>query len=207
MTRRNPRLGARCALFVVTVSLFLSSCAASTAAPDPDPTHPSVPNTPAFTGPWAAEFADAWTDATTEFEREAIADGVVSEQEHAETVDRMTQCMADAGIEYIDKSSGSEYTFPPSMTSAEANEVTTECEKTSGDWTVNSLYSMVSHNPENIDDSILMAECLIRVGVVPPGYTAADWDAEMENPTALSAPGGPPEVWECNDDPLDLFDE
>lgn len=66
---------------------------------------------------------------------------------------------------------------------------------------------MVSHSPENIDGSVLMAERLITGGVVSPGCTAADWAAEMANPTALSAPGGPPEVRECDDDPLDLFDD
>jgi hypothetical protein len=164
---------------------------------------------PTFAGPWAAEFADNWAHATTDFERDVLADGVISELEYAEMTERLDRCLGDAGVQFggFADNGGYEFSFPESTGAEKANEITEECEKTSGEWTVNTLYSMISHNPENIDDSILMAECLIEAGVVSPGYTAADWDAEMENPTALTEPGGPPEVWECNDDPLGLFDD
>ena len=88
--RRWPSL----ALTGAALTVVLAACA----SPPPSPVG-SVPGSgvPEFSGPWASEFAASYDRATDDFTRSVIEDGVVSEAERAEMIDRFTRCVADLG--------------------------------------------------------------------------------------------------------------
>lgn len=158
-------------------------------------------------GPWEAEFEQARADATTDFERDVLADGDITTEEIEEARDRMVQCAADQGVEVT-----WEYVAPNTANynvrggDADAA-VFEECQQTTL-WVLDPLYASITSDPNHEGYSAIFAECFVRHGLVPEGFTADDVDDWFEetavdpetgqraNPTATPDPESD-EVTQC----------
>lgn len=168
-------------VIVATILIGMIPILAGCATPGPNTTReiPSDHRTAAdFTGPWAAEFADAYNTATDDFTREVLADGVVTDAERSEMLARFTSCLNAGGVwltsEY--RFDGSyNFTFDHSMDSDKANSVENDCSRSSGEYLIGALYSSTHRNPDHADIEQLIAECLTKNGVAPDGYSAANY--------------------------------
>ncbi len=192
---------------VVGVVVALGILAGCTAAPAADPPHSG--EVPAFAGPWAAEFADVYTWTTTDFERAALADGVISDQELAEVRNRMTSCLTALGFSEIEFGpDGSLSLMPPGGYDEDTTgDQMLDCSTESGEGTVGALHSWIRRNPQNLDEDTIMAACLVREGVVDPSYDAAAYAEDSTNGTIpfIDPAAGQVADMKCNHDPLGLF--
>lgn len=163
-------------------------------------------------GPWADAFAQAYERASTDEQRAILADGVVTDAEYAQVHDAFARCLADVGYEVTFLPSGGmtiEGGAPDAPDSVLQDLVGTCDDQHVGD--VDYLYEQVSRNPENLDEWTIMADCLVREGVVPPSFGRADYEAWFTSETARDLPytvdAREAEVGfaACNADPLGLF--
>ena len=174
---RRGAVAARCTSLLLTgavVTVVLAACA----SPSPSPVGP-VPDSgvPAFSGPWASEFAASYDRATDDFTRSVIEDGVVSEAERAEMIDRFTRCVADLGyaVEEYALDGSFSLTFAPDTDADAAYEEVKGCSRSSGETEIGALSSWTQRNPERADETTLIVECLARADVVPSSYSTGDY--------------------------------
>jgi hypothetical protein len=204
---RRPVGGATVATglaFLTSAALALTGCTSTASTSRPASATPTAPR---IEGPWAAEFTAEWQAATTDFERQILEDGVVSDQEYSEMTERFRACLADAGIEFggFEPDGSYETTSTPGADQDAAHETVNDCSRTSGEDSVGLLYSWVNRNP---DDNAIVVECLQDSGVVDRGYTAAEYseDIELESyPFVVDAQTGLDAVEVCESDPLGLL--
>jgi hypothetical protein len=140
---------------------------------------------PTFSGPWASKFEGHYRDATSDFVREVLRDGVITDQEHAEMTDRYRRCMDAAGVTFTDfnPDGSSEYTFDPSLGPDKAHAAEVRCSAESGGDLISSLYFWIKKNPDNLDDDTIMSECLIKSGEVPATYTPDEYRRDVDSGT------------------------
>lgn len=181
----------------------LAGCAASPearAASDPIP-RPAVPD---FSGPFAAEYAEARSEADSDFMRAIVEDEKVSEDEWTQVESRVTSCFTEAGARFEGHDEDGGYAASKNELSSERmNEVMAACEISSGEHPIGYLWFSAQKNPQHLPWESIISECLIRNGVVAPGYTAQDF--LEDNPTMsfpyLDPNTGPERFLACNNDP------
>lgn len=185
------------ALVSVLCTAALAGCSADVAAP-------SDRDAPAFTGPFAAEYEEAWQKSETSEVRTVLRDGRISDQEWSQVLKTLTECLAEKGITLVeyDAGDGGYEANVGDMSGADANERMGACEKRSGEAWVGRLYRDQTRNPENVSETQLITECLIRNHAVPTSYTEEDY---LEDAPTLSFPylddHGPQTFAGCNADP------
>lgn len=132
-------------------------------------------------GPYSARFAEAMQQATSDFEREVLADGVVTRAEYEEAVERYVECMADVGIKVtlIDQEGYYVYSFAqtPGLDAADI-----ECMRGTT-LLVSGLYTDPLKNPGNDDYDEIVVACLKRAGVVDERYTATQFASDSVDHT------------------------
>jgi len=167
-------------------------------------------DTPAFSGPWAAEFTSEYQEAESDFVRAVLEDELITDQELSEMRDKFTECLsAYALTDVVFDDDGSFSLNEPD--GADFDTVTDQvhgCSVESGEVEIGALHSWIRRNPDNQDENTIMAACLVRKGVVDPSYSAdeyaedyADDDFPYTDPTA-----GEEADLECNADPLGLYE-
>lgn len=197
------------ALLWVAASLALAGCAPSTPSRPSDPAGRGAIATPEFSGPWADEFVDSYRRATTGFEREALADGRISDSEFAEMEDRFATCLSDKGVSFAGFKAGGafEFTPGPGMSADAANAITDDCSARSGLNTIGYLFFAQQRNPQHLDEATIMAACLVRKRAVPQGYSSSDYDRDSPGfayPFTDRATGEKA-LEDCSLDPLGLL--
>jgi len=147
---------------------------------DPLPLSGSVPS---FTGPWAAELDSAYHKACAQVDRDILADGVISAAEIQELTAQYTQCLVNLGFTnvHMNPDGSGSMTAPAGKNMSEMESSAQPCRCATGWFIVGPLYQGMRGNPQNIDIPTIMAECLVRVGVVPAGYTAAKYMADGDS--------------------------
>lgn len=172
--RRGPR--ARDGLMVmVVVALATAAC---TVAPEQDE------------NPYAAEFAQARNEATTEAARAILADDVITAAEYQQTKEASVQCMRDQGLSVEATEEGGlafEHVGSNWDTTQEESDAMTariertmrECEEEFDLAALESLYWSVTDNPQNTDLLQAVADCLVRGGHREKGYDKKDYVEEM----------------------------
>lgn len=171
-------------LLGVLVSLLLISCSAPAAVPE---------------GPWAENIRAAQAATTSDFEREAFADGVVTRAEYVEGLDRYVACMADVGWDvglaqqgdyFVHTVSGADDTFDVLSDTCRA--------QTMGQ--VEQIYVDMLQNPSNQPFWVNVRECLTRGGLdVPP--SGDELDALAQGLTDGTVTSEDPEIAKCGYDP------
>lgn len=160
---------------------------------------------PLADGPgWSAEFAQARDTATSDLQRVVLSDDTITEQELAAVQDAFRDCLEADGFSDVSFTPDGGYGLvpPPALDQDAINAHVTECERA----TVGSIFQLwnaTTRNPTNVDESQLMARCLVKQGLVPGGYSAADYAAEMQN-GALSFDAEDPRFAVCASDPLSV---
>lgn len=139
--------------------------------------------------PWGTEIEAAQKRATSQFEKDALSDGVVTASEKDEAHQRWVTCMVDRGnkatIELDD--AGNEVSVTEA--SVEDSDQTNTDNILCAEGTVKiipGLYKAMQQNPNNRDFDELYAECLVRHGLVKPPFTGSDFSeamADSENGT------------------------
>lgn len=188
-------------------ALLLSGCAAQPAADAPGPGAGIEVEVPAFSGRWATEFADAFRQASTDFEWEALRDGSISEGEVAEAENRFGTCMEDQGLDFNGFKAGGGYDFGLGGVDPDrANTIADDCSANSGVNTVVSLYFAMQRNPQRQDEATIIAACLVAEQAVPAGYTANDYNRDAPQMTFpfTDRDLGDQALQRCSTDPLGL---
>jgi hypothetical protein len=192
-------------LVVLSAALLLGMTACSSAAASKRQFEPALEG-PAFSGPWAAEFASAYDRAADDFSRSVIEDGVVSEQERSEMIDRFTRCVADLGygIDEYALDGSFHLTFAPDTDADAAYEDVKGCSRSSGETEIGALYSWTHRNPDRADETVLIVDCLVRSGVVPSSYSTSDYanDALRDDYPFAEEDAGREALKRCRIDPL-----
>jgi hypothetical protein len=159
---------------------------------------------PEFSGPWKDDFSKAYAHTSVSIVREILCDGVITEAEAAEINDRFRECLEAAGLTEVRISEYGQLgiSIPPGSDAATVNAQERACEDDTGWFPVNMLYNNVRTNPDNVDKDQLTADCLVRLGLRPEGYSLADLNNEYSGDNAFSDIADNPKLWECQNDPL-----
>ena len=144
---------------------------------------------------------------TAPLAKQVLEDGIVTEEENAEIDQLYKQCLEAAGVTEIEFGKGGTVKSrdPDWMTIEQSRELRMRCSgpAETGWDAVSSFYWESVINPEHIDGSILMSDCLARVGLVPEGYTPEQYMSDLRNDTFPFPNGIDNEKFrQCNDDPL-----
>jgi hypothetical protein len=117
--------------------------------------------------PWADLIKSTYDSARTPAEREALADGKISDTEYAYFQQLIVTCLKKIGVVATWSSDHSlDYTRPDSV----SNSAVDKCNKDNGlDLIV--LRDAMNRNPQQLDENTILVDCLKRVKAVDPGYT------------------------------------
>lgn len=186
----------------------MTACTAQP-APDLPPPASASGEVPEFDGPWAADFATLYASASSDFERDALRDGQITDQEVAEARSRFGDCLAGFGITGTSFEPNGAFRFdtPEGRDADAVNELVQTCSHDSGEAGIGALHSWIRRNPENLDDDTIIAACLVRKGAVDPSYSGQDFAADEEDLSIPYLTGfGEATFVECNADPLGRFE-
>ncbi len=132
--------------------------------------------------PYKADFDLALQNATSEFEREVLKDGVITKAEYDEATTRYVDCVKENGISIATKEEYGIHMYAISGDlEAYENEIDHLC-STGTTLEIAALYNDTTMNPYGGDVNELSAQCLIRSGLVEAPFTAADFkDMELSD--------------------------
>ncbi len=159
-------------MFVVAAVLVLGAC-----SPEETPVDP-----------YQAEIKAARSEATSDFEREVLADGEITDAEFAEARELYGECIEGRGYDYLLKDGmvhvGSRVPAPTDPDEAAAfdkamDDAHLECEQGTT-RALEPLYYAMRDNPNNVDLDEAAAECMVREGFRAPGYSGDDIWADNE---------------------------
>lgn len=129
-------------------------------------------------GSWADEVRQEYEKASSPEIREALRDGVISDQEYAEMKQRYASCLSAAGITLTKYDlGGAVFDQPQSMTAEETHNIESGCSDDSGDWPIAYFYLQMRVNPQNKDMRQSTIDCYKRKGLVGPSYGIKDYEA------------------------------
>ncbi len=221
---KRARCGGLLAAALVCCTLWSAGCSpeatnpVTTAQVRPAPTltatgddsRPTSADVPDFTGPWAAEFAEAYQKSGSDFARSALQDGRITDQEVAEMRDKFEQCLTAQGFRKVSFSDDGSFEFdaPEGALPDRVNGQVKACSDESGESSLSPLASAIRRNPDNQDENTIMAACLVRKQVVDSSYGAKDYEADSLTGTFPFVDGvtGEAAYQQCNTDPLSRFE-
>jgi len=190
---RNPQAKSKATAalsVVVMMGGLLSGCSFTTDNPDVDSPSQPIPQATAqdgtvFSGPYASEFAEAYDEAESDQAREALSDGIITPEELQALKTVFVGCVQNQGIVvvYVNDDGSMEFEAREDADGLDPDTIVTQCDASSGWGIVGPLAHFIKVNPENIDTAIIIAECLVRVGVQPKGYSAENYIRESEDGT------------------------
>lgn len=136
---------------------------------------------PASDHPYADRYAEALSQATSDFERAVLADGTITRAEYEEAVSRYVDCMDGAGFAVTLVEQHGYYVFEfsaaPGLEAAD-----TRC--TEGNtFFVAGLYIDQLTNPAADDVDTLSVRCFIHAGLVDDEYTPEQFMVDAKNQT------------------------
>lgn len=157
--------------FLATV-LVLAACASSPQT-DSDSSQDEKP------GPYAAQIKAAANDADSQFARDVLKDGVITRAEYQEAEDRYLACLRDAGINAALEDQSGYYVLSLPTSDADRPEIET-CRRGTTNL-IEPLYHDMLTNPDKIDPSENILNCMKRKGMkLPSGYGAKDFQEDRQ---------------------------
>ncbi len=147
----------------------------------------------AVTGPYAERIEAARAQATSAFEREALADGEVSREEYEEAVQRFLACAAEQDILVEVEDQAGYYIYSSKAEPDDFDRVYGVC----APGTVGilaGLYTDMLVNPTNGDPDTVTASCFVRAGLVTEPFTAVDFRDLLIRSGASDGSGGTGQV-------------
>lgn len=186
---RRP-LSARAGGVLLAAVLALTACQASDDATAPDPASSvgtvgtdkeggtDAGDGTSAGGAYAAQFEQARQAATSDFERDVLADDEITRAEYEEAYQRYVDCMAGKGITVSLLDQGGRYFV---SVAAEDDEAFQDEEREEGSCVegttalISPLYVQILTNPNQEDEDELIVACLIDLGLADPSFTAEQW--------------------------------
>lgn len=178
-TRPLRSRNALAAALLLAAALALSACA-------PSPDSPASPSSSAGssssessgtnTSAYTAQFEQARQLATSDFEREVLADDKITRAEYEEAWQRFSSCLEAQGININLVDQGGFYIFGIPVDASDAfDQVEAGCaEGTTA--IINPLYIELLRNPANENEDELIVACLIESGLADPSFTVEQWE-------------------------------
>ena len=143
------------------------ACAVATLVTSACSSEPSVPE-----GPWAESIRAAQGRLTSDFQKEAFADGVISREEYIEALDRWVSCMYDAG--YTVALEPQDGYFIYSMNAAQGLDATDLACRVGTADEIEPIYVGMLQDPLNRTGPEATRDCLIAGGLLDPSVTVAE---------------------------------
>lgn len=150
--------------------------------------------------PWAEELNLALEIVTSDFEREALADGVITREEYEMAHDLWLDCMeqtfppdGSVHIRLIPDPLG-RYTYEISGLNDETLDLYDTVRHACMTGTIEEiapLYNDMTWNPDNVPRIELVFACLEREGLIPDDYTIDDYEHDRSAEPADRHPLGP----------------
>lgn len=136
--------------------------------------------------PYAEEMLRAQSQATSDFEKEALKDGAVSREEYIEALDRYATCIRDKGAQVALVEASGIFVYEISGAVDFYDSVADGCDKgTKG--LIEPLYVDILADPQKKGIDAAIAECMVAMGAVDSSFTAADFVELMEREEAEQA--------------------
>jgi len=164
---------------------------------------------PEFSGPYAADFAQLYAESTSQFVRDVLQDGQISDAEYAEMTSNFASCLADKGITFDGFNSDGGFKTSLAPNGGDTHSIVNGCSDSAGEAPISALYGFLHRNPENLDWETITAACLVGKGVVPVDYDAAQFSQDSMGRFAdvTSLPQDLRDALvSCSSDPLELAD-
>lgn len=120
--------------------------------------------------PYASWFEDAQRQATSQFEKDALADGEISRAEYEEAMQRYVACIADNGSNVELEDQTGYYIYVISGDTDLYDRVADGCREGTIRF-IETLFVETFTNPQNMDFDELTAQCMVALGVVNPPFT------------------------------------
>jgi hypothetical protein len=189
----RERIASRGRLCVGLVCFFfaLAAITGCQGEPSSQPSTPTQPS-PVSTG-LAALFREMISTSESPFIKEVLSDYYVTDAEYAEARARNLRCLTEAGIDaWYEPQADANWSLAIAgeMTSAQQDQELHCSRRWMGPiW---ELYDRQRNNPENRDPFDLIAECLVREGFAPDGFTGRDYlEFIEEHPEDILDPADP----------------
>lgn len=125
-------------------------------------------------GPYAALFVQAREAATSQFERDVLADDKVTRAEYEEAVQRFVSCVEDLGAQVTLQDQDGYYIYAIGANTAAYDEAAVVCAPGTKAL-IEGLYVDTLTNPDNVDFDELIAQCFVEVGLVEAPFTGRDF--------------------------------
>ncbi|HHW84554.1 MAG TPA: hypothetical protein GX743_12230 [Actinomycetales bacterium] len=169
-------------LLPLAAALLLSGCSAGTEE-----------------GPWSDTIREYGSLASSDFERDVLSDGEITQAEYDEAVDRFVSCARDQGVEV--EVTGTGYVFeaaPSGQTHAET--VVHDCAIGTTSL-IEGLWTAMQQNPENIVMEQLVVDCLKDAGAIPDSYDPADFVQDYQSGSVAGLATDSPALTTCMENP------
>jgi hypothetical protein len=148
-------------------------------------------------GAYYADIKGAAKNASNDWERGVLSDGVITRAEYEEAVQRFVACGKDHGTTIIPEDHYGLYTY--AIPGGDPDDVSGTCSKGTTS-NVEAFYGESLTNPHRRDWAELVTECLVRTGVAPHGFSTDDY--RLAQATAQQRGGDGTHVF-----PFDVDDE
>lgn len=136
---------------------------------------------PQFSGKWAAEFAENYRGTDDETARAILAKETITDADYSEIGDAFIACMAAKDFTVtIDDEYGA-FTVTNSFDGEDPAVKAAYTACASGFNAVSGLRGQMLRNPQHLDENTIVAACLVKEGLVDPGYTAKDYARDMQD--------------------------
>lgn len=137
----------------------------------------------AFSGPYAAQLKESYENASSDFVRNVLADGVVSDSEFSELQNRLLTCWRDHGykqgrVEADGKLSVEDRT---DISEEEEAKIFSQCSEQAGVPEIEGLYWSMRNNPDNLDWPSAERDCLVRAGLLEAGTSVDEMNQWYAN--------------------------
>ncbi|MBT1170424.1 hypothetical protein [Bifidobacterium sp. SO4] len=143
---------------------------------------------PAFSGPYADDFKQAYKDAPTDLIRDILKDGKITDAEVQEAYDAYNTCLEPYGLQAVYTPGEGESTgqYRGSLSNDEQLKVMQECQSKTGADLVSTLYADISSNPNNVDTAAMQRatyQCLAKHDLLPQPISESEYLAMVDRGT------------------------
>ncbi len=164
-------------LVVIAVMLMavLTACQSTAEAPTVTQSANAEPGSTGG-GSYASLFEQARQQATSDFEREVLADDQITRAEYEEATQLWVECLAGKGVEVKLQDQGGYYTAGVPAENSEGFEENSDLCAEGTTAVIEPLYIQILQNPGNEDPTELIVACLIETGLADSSFTVEQWN-------------------------------
>lgn len=176
-------------VMVIAVLALIGACSDPGHEAGGQVTGPAPGNSPSQTGAisyaaWGPQIKEAAARSRSDLERTILADGVITPAELAEAKNAFATCLQAQRVTVIWNADDDGFSLGYPINAAPAPDEIDRMKSQQAECTTKTpmnavtLYYQIRRNPQKLDEYTIIAECLVRRGVMPKGYGAADFERD-----------------------------